>query len=1002
MDWTLFRNRAKQLNPKFLLLDAIHRLEAMIDGTNEDVSAIDVMDPGVMSEAVPLLRLRRLRNGETSALESIGRLNSIQKISRKMPLGSGEMEAAWCAEWFAAFDRVSLINLQTGDLSRADSAIAELNGLRLLFEDLLRRAPSEWQRTNACYGLAHVHSAAGQQQANAKRVRETQQAFEAAAGWYEKAGEAELAKKSLLRARNEVANLTGALDAVLAEETQHVLAAPTNPSAMDDIAALNELLKTASNAGDSFQANHLARELLNILEAAGFPEPQLGAVDDAWAAWIAASTPRASDRNALLAHPFLVMESHLRIIATRVMQVPAQSSERTAWENLFSELKLNSTHLEAQRQLGLADREFTAELGAYMPCGAEIAANPELAEAEAAALRINSLQQSFEAEYAAIEAPNDSRDYGVDRQDLIAAVAHLEQGAAELGSFFSARARLLHGSILIYDKQLHAAVDILDDARASLLSVCPGADPAKLNTMERDLYQLVLSRKVDALAELQDNAGVLGASNEAIRSIEAQRYFINSVEAQNAFLNWRLNFYISSIAAARRLEKWDQMLETIELVKARSIIRSALRPEPDTLKSAELLQEFERASEQLKADAAPEHADRRRRLWDLLTLDRARQGLVSEPPMVSVAAIQNELAGDEIAISYFMPAEEIVYALVVEREYFRVERIELKSKALTTWRLLVSCMEAGRGLGSLHVWLKTLGPRLIPQPIRERMKNKSRVIFSPHAKLHLFPFHGCPWDTGFIGQHFAVRYAPNLSSLLLHFADHPATDCLAIGISNFQPPIRALPQTEEEIRTAASMYKAAGVRADVLLGKDASVREVRSRLQTGHYRTVLFATHGTSVRDTINHPMEASLILADGWLDGLELSNLRSRPELAVLSACYSGERAVGGRGFDTGPGDDVFGLQSALFASGARAVLGALWPLEDAETCQLMSLFHRHHAAGLAADFALQRAIAEYLRERGPETRLETWCAWTLVTLGWNIRSAGSGLAPNSATEKI
>ena len=55
------------------------------------------------------------------------------------------------------------------------------------------------------------------------------------------------------------------------------------------------------------------------------------------------------------------------------------------------------------------------------------------------------------------------------------------------------------------------------------------------------------------------------------------------------------------------------------------------------------------------------------------------------------------------------------------------------------------------------------------------------------------------------------------------------------------------------------------------------------------YRTIHFATHGVS--DMNEEPMESKLYLRDAALNGLEISQLRLRADLVVLSACWPPEQ---------------------------------------------------------------------------------------------------------------
>ena len=83
----------------------------------------------------------------------------------------------------------------------------------------------------------------------------------------------------------------------------------------------------------------------------------------------------------------------------------------------------------------------------------------------------------------------------------------------------------------------------------------------------------------------------------------------------------------------------------------------------------------------------------------------------------------------------------------------------------------------------------------------------------------------------------------------------------------------------------------------------------------------------------------------DVWLD--QLQELAPLPELITLSACSGTQSLM----FE---GDEAIGLTSTCLATGARQVIGALWPVRDEAAARLMSEFYRHFLSGESAPRAL------------------------------------------------
>ncbi len=281
-----------------------------------------------------------------------------------------------------------------------------------------------------------------------------------------------------------------------------------------------------------------------------------------------------------------------------------------------------------------------------------------------------------------------------------------------------------------------------------------------------------------------------------------------------------------------------------------------------------------------------------------------------------------------------------------------------------------------------------LGSVLLPARVRDLVADRRRLVLSPHRTLHLFPFHAVPWpqgDTpGRLIERFAVRYAPNLTSLTLPWRGTDSRRVLAVGVSQFDDPgMASLPDAEAEATEVAGVHGSMG---DVLLGADRTA--FLERVTTTQYRCLHLATHGSSVLtgEALDDPLQSCLSLRDGALTAWDLSAIDLPAEMVVLAACHSGQRAVAGRGLDALPGDDLFGLQAVLFDAGVWAVLGTLWPVDDETARAIMIDVHRAYASGLAPDLALQSAIRTHLGSADRLREVFDWAPFFLTVLGRHV----------------
>jgi len=536
---------------------------------------------------------------------------------------------------------------------------------------------------------------------------------------------------------------------------------------------------------------------------------------------------------------------------------------------------------------------------------------------------------------------------------------------------------------------------LVHEAREMLLAERPPSLASFSHEFERACYLESLSLQTMAHIMLADFNSAWRTCEETIKDFESQRYRVNSPYRQSAILNSVAVFYRLGAFAAFKLQDWDSMLETVELIKARSAIRSRLIPDPPQFSESELAQEFQTASAMLQSersrggDRVAEMVDRRRRLWDLLAIARAGAGAVRDLPQFRLTELQSALERDEALVGYFWLNQDTLLVMCVDRDRFVAERVNFTPKQRKLLDDFVSFVQvfkvAQRSMGTT---VAKLGDILLPGFCREFVADKKRLIFSPHQCLHLFPLHASRWDDEYVGTRFAVSYVPNFSSLLLKWENRCENRALALAIRDFaNSAAPSLENVEQDALAIQQCYAAQGIPMDVIAGKAATrerIRQMQEQNLLSRFRCLHLGTHGSSLFETPDQPMESALLLQDASLDAIDIAALRLNADLVVLGACHSGQRAIAGRDLGELPGDDVFGLQSAFFQSGVRSVLGALWHVETESSSALIRAFHRYYAQGHAAEFALQLAIKDYLQDPPRQQReIYYWAPYFISSLG-------------------
>ena len=254
------------------------------------------------------------------------------------------------------------------------------------------------------------------------------------------------------------------------------------------------------------------------------------------------------------------------------------------------------------------------------------------------------------------------------------------------------------------------------------------------------------------------------------------------------------------------------------------------------------------------------------------------------------------------------------------------------------------------------------------------------IIIVPDRSFYSVPFAALPDESGkYLSETFRIRIVPSLTTLKL-IQDSPAdyhseTGALIVGDPKVGLVIykgrlerkAPLPFARKEAEMVGQLL---GVQP--LLGKQATKEAV---LQAIHAVSLIhFAAHGNAERGEIalaprqptrGYPQEEDYLLTMS-----DISNVRLRAKLVVLSCCHSGSGQIRAEG--------VVGIARAFLGSGARSVLVALWALEDKATEQLMNGFYKHLFRGESASESLHEAM-KWMRCNG-YSKVRDWAPFMLI----------------------
>jgi hypothetical protein len=356
--------------------------------------------------------------------------------------------------------------------------------------------------------------------------------------------------------------------------------------------------------------------------------------------------------------------------------------------------------------------------------------------------------------------------------------------------------------------------------------------------------------------------------------------------------------------------------------------------------------------------------------------------------------VQASLHGDDINIMKFLRADEAYIdfyrytdllrkpneasmCAVITGFDARSRLIKLGSaadidRAVRQWREATI-----RGNSNWNLTWQTLGAR-IWTPIERVLSDKvKRVWISPDGPLCWAPWTMIGTDKGW--EVSVVASWPQLA-YLRHSKQNTTRTLLVVQDVDYGPgQLKSL----QALENPSDLGRSSAHKVTVLSGKEATKSAVLRA--AGMNSVIHLSTHGfyDLGADGLNSLKGAFVALSganggtSGRLNALELAGTDlTKVNLITVAACQSGF----GKFMD---GQGILGIQMALAAGGARAMLLSLWNTPDNEaTRTLLRAFYREHWIRNRGSAEALRIAQNETRQRYPNPR--DWAGWVLGGEAW------------------
>lgn len=355
----------------------------------------------------------------------------------------------------------------------------------------------------------------------------------------------------------------------------------------------------------------------------------------------------------------------------------------------------------------------------------------------------------------------------------------------------------------------------------------------------------------------------------------------------------------------------------------------------------------------------------------------AHLGNVEPPAILSCAEIQARITPHQTILHcYVTPMESAVITLTAGELKVRELSIDEPWMAEKIERL-TEAASAGEAIdeSALHT--------LSEQLLADLSDESSELIIVCDGPLHRLPWailRDVPRAGEPLGMTRSISHAVSATAYLA-LTDRtypvPERDLLLVGDPAYSPQQFPDPRHRRLTGTARELAAIAALHPDHTLLTGASATEAHVLEELTRHRRAHFACHGAGddqsaafgglVLAPPGPADEALLKNTDDILEAWEIEDLSIPCEMVVLASCSTA-------GGEILRGEGLVGLAHAFHRAGAREVLAALWPVDDAATAWFMTALYDALNEGEPLAPAVRRTREAFAAERPAH-----WAPWVV-----------------------
>lgn len=368
--------------------------------------------------------------------------------------------------------------------------------------------------------------------------------------------------------------------------------------------------------------------------------------------------------------------------------------------------------------------------------------------------------------------------------------------------------------------------------------------------------------------------------------------------------------------------------------------------------------------------------------------------------LISIEQLMMLLDPDQTFLSYVV-SEESIYALIVSKDRFEVEKLTFSGDLANKVNTLRSDVKTGNTEGYMETAYSLYESLVLP--IEEFLT--STLIISSDQMLHYLPFellltetidHGHYHQFPYLLMEKEISYAPSATMLsvmksrkevnpknllaIAPFGEVTSSGHLREEAGSAPQPFSPLILSEYETQTISKIIGSKNGWRDyfspntvTILDNANATKSEFLGTQFSNYSFIHFATH--AFINESSPALSGIALYPEDSNDGItylgDIYNMNMSADLIVLGACDTGLGRIN-------RGEGVIGFTRAFIYAGASNLAVSLWRVNDQPTATLMIEFYRHIKAGDSYAASLRKAKLALINEPSMAAP-RNWAAFVL-----------------------